>query len=257
MTIMDSTKAQELEDDLSDDNVSEESDHGDSNNSEDEDNDLANTGWADAISKILKQKPKAKSKSVVLSKAKKLTDVKKAKKEPLSFEIAGEDGAAPVKEEDEEQSEDVKSEVLEPVRKKKKEIPKLRVKPNILEKDRERLLQKIATKGVVQLFNAVKSQQKDITKKLEEAGPLEVRKERVLKNIDKRAFLDVLMGEKSQKLDTNMDVVEKKEEKRLSKKNASNDVTWSVLKEDFMMGAKMKDWDKELETEEVEELESD
>ncbi|CAG9840480.1 unnamed protein product [Diabrotica balteata] len=254
MTIMESTKVQELEDNSSDDNISEESDR-DSNNSEDEDNDLANTGWADAISKILKQKPKAKSKSLVLSKAKKLTDVKKAKKEPLGFEIAGEDGAAPVKEE-EELSEDVKSEVSEPLRKKRKEIPKLRVKPNILEKDRERLLQKIATKGVVQLFNAVKSQQKDITKKLEEAGPLEVRKERVLKNIDKRAFLDVLMGEKSQKLDTNVDVVEKKEEKRESKKNVSSDVTWSVLKEDFMMGAKMKDWDKELETEEV-EVESD
>lgn len=127
-------------------------------------------------------------------------------------------------------------------------MPKLRIKPDILEKDRERLLQKIATKGVVQLFNAVRMQQKDISKKLEEAGPLEVRREKVLKNIDKRAFLDVLMGEKSQRVDSDI---------QKNKKNESNtDTTWSVLKEDFMMGAKMKDWDKALENED-EEFESD
>lgn len=110
------------------------------------------------------------------------------------------------------------------------------MKPNILEKDRERTLAKIATKGVVQLFNAVKTQQKDIDKKLKEAGPLEVRKEKVMKSIDKRAFLDVLMGEKSQHVEQ-----ETKKEQQTA--------TWSVLRDDFMMSAKMRDWDKELEKE--------
>lgn len=114
-----------------------------------------------------------------------------------------------------------------------------------MEKGRERTLQKIATKGVVQLFNAVKMQQKDISKKLKDAGPLEIRKEKVLKNIDKRAFLDVLMGEKSQKVDD--------EKSHKNKKESSKDSTWSVLRDDFMMQAKMKDWDKELETEGMEE----
>lgn len=124
-------------------------------------------------------------------------------------------------------------------------MPDLRVKPNILEKDRERTLQKIATKGVVQLFNAVKSQQKQISEKLKEAGPLEVRKERVLKNIDKRAFLDVLMGEKSQKVD---DIVTQKAEPiDTHKEKKTEPSVWSVLKDDFMMSAKMKDWDKVLE----------
>ncbi|KAJ8946423.1 hypothetical protein NQ314_008905 [Rhamnusium bicolor] len=68
----------------------------------------------------------------------------------------------------------------------------------------ERTLQKIATKGVVQLFNAVKMQQNEISEKLKEAGPLEVRKEKVLKDLDKRAFLDVLMGAKSQKVDIDL-----------------------------------------------------
>lgn len=238
--------------DRSDDEVSSGISEADnSNNSGDEenedDNDLANTGWADAISKILKQK--SKKKTLVLSKAKKLTDVKKKKPEPSGFEIEAPDGVVKVKEEDSsEEKEDVKPELEEPLKKKRKELPKLRIKPDILEKDRERLLQKIATKGVVQLFNAVRMQQKDISKKLEEAGPLEVRREKVLKNIDKRAFLDVLMGEKSQRVDSDI---------QKNKKNESNtDTTWSVLKEDFMMGAKMKDWDKALENED-EEFESD
>lgn len=125
------------------------------------------------------------------------------------------------------------------------------MKPNILEKDRERTLAKIATKGVVQLFNAVRAQQKDIDKKLKEAGPLEVRKEKVMKSIDKRAFLDVLMGEKSQPVEESGNEVNKRESERKTENS-----TWSVLRDDFMMSAKMKDWDKELEKEiETEDVE--
>ncbi|XP_057660614.1 RRP15-like protein [Diorhabda carinulata] len=240
MTIMERVKEDHDTSEVDEENVSNVSDQ--VNVSDEEDNGLSNTGWADAISKILKQKPKKKRKSVVLSKAKKITDLKKVEKESFGFEI---DGAEDIDKIKEETSEEVKTESTEPTKKKRKELPNLRVKPNILEKDRERTLQKIATKGVVQLFNAVKKQQQDISKKLEEAGPLEVRKEKVLKNIDKRAFLDVLMGEKSQKLED--DTIPK-----INKNvNTDKDVTWSVLKEDFMMGAKMKDWDKQLETEDV------
>lgn len=109
-------------------------------------------------------------------------------------------------------------------------------------------MSKIATKGVVQLFNAVRTQQKDINKKLKDAGPLEVKRDKVLKSIDKRAFLDVLMGEKSE------NVEETTKRKEIVKK--SEEPTWNVLRDDFMMGAKLKDWDKELESEmENEELE--
>lgn len=116
----------------------------------------------------------------------------------------------------------------------RKEIPKIRVKPNVLDKDRERTLSKIATRGVVQLFNAVRGQQKDIQQKLEDAGPLERKKEKVLKSVDKRQFLNVLMGDtKSQMVDNDV-----KDEER-------SDAKWNVLREDFMMGAKYKNWDKE------------
>lgn len=69
------------------------------------------------------------------------------------------------------------------------------MKPNILEKDRERLLSKIATKGVVQLFNAVRNQQKTLAKDLDRNDISENKKEKILKKFDKRAFLDTLMGQ--------------------------------------------------------------
>nr|CAI5862468.1 unnamed protein product [Callosobruchus analis] len=219
--------------------VKEVMDEGEDNRSSDGDNEMddgggrevSNSAWVDSISRILNTKKPKKKKHIVLSKAKTLTDLKKKKNKPVGFEVETADGK--VKKEVIEELEDT----VPVTKKKKKDILKLRVKPDILERDRERTLQKIATKGVVQLFNAVKMQQKDISMKLKEAGPLEVRKEKVLKNIDKRAFLDVLMGEKSEKVEM-------------------KDVTWSVLKEDFMMTAKMKDWDKEMEceTEDVEQV---
>lgn len=124
-----------------------------------------------------------------------------------------------------------------------------RVKPNILEKDRERTIAKIATKGVVQLFNAVRKQQKEIDAKVKEAGPLEVRKEKALKSIDKQAFLDVLMGEKSQVVDNVKENAVSKQSNKRKAKHVDSEPTWSVLRDDFMMGAKLKDWDKELEQE--------
>lgn len=82
---------------------------------------MVNTGWADAISKILKQK--SKKKTLVLSKAKKLTDVKKKKPEPSGFEIEAPDGVVKVKEEDSsEEKEDVKPELEEPLKKKVKKL---------------------------------------------------------------------------------------------------------------------------------------
>lgn len=50
-----------------------------------------NAGWADSVAKILKSnKPKGK-KTLVLSKAKKLTDPHTQKPKPLDFQIAGSD----------------------------------------------------------------------------------------------------------------------------------------------------------------------
>ncbi|XP_018335002.1 RRP15-like protein [Agrilus planipennis] len=221
---------------------------------ENEVNDKANAGWADSISKILKaNKPKGK-KTLVLSKAKKLTDLPKKQVKDVGFEVEKDGQITQEVDSECSDSNTVSDEEKFPSRKRKRDIPSIRVKPNILQKDRERKLQKIATKGVVQLFNAVKSQQKEIDTKLKEAGSLEVKRDKVLKSIDKRTFLDVLMGKKSESVDQNPDTDIKKD--RVKENN-----TWSVLKDDFMMGAKMKDWDKEQEMEQESEnemeLESD
>lgn len=114
------------------------------------------------------------------------------------------------------------------------------MKPNILDKDRERILTKIATKGVVQLFNVVRTQQKDVNVKLDKAGPLDVKKDKVLKSVDKRVFLDVLMSKKSEEVEPSH---------KQSTERDGEESTWNVLRDDFMMSAKLKDWDKEFENE--------
>ncbi|XP_041969405.1 RRP15-like protein [Aricia agestis] len=201
----------------------------------DEDVLMKNEGWADSITKILgSSKPKNK-KTLVLSRAKKYADtIKKEKVETPTFEVIGEDA---VKEEVKETKTEATKEEP-PAKKKKKERSAIRIKPNILEKDRERLLSKIATKGVVQLFNAVRNQQKTFEKELSKDIP-EAKKEKVLKTFDKRAFLDTLMGQ------TKSVLVDEATKSLKDEVKAEDKPRWSALRDDFMMGAKMKDWDKE------------
>ncbi|XP_033324097.1 RRP15-like protein [Megalopta genalis] len=193
-----------------------------------------NPSWADAMQKILRTKKPKRKKTIVLSKAKKLCDViKQDKSEALSFDIEKVDG-----EMKSENLDDVNSTAEKPskqVKEKRKDHLGIRVKPSITDRERERMLQKIATKGVVQLFNAVKQQQGEIKKKLAEAGPLERKREQVLKRIDKNSFLDVLMGgSKSISVDNDVKDEEQQKEKE----------TWNVLRDDFVMGTKLKDWDR-------------
>lgn len=78
----------------------------------------ANTGWADSVSKILKaNKPKGK-KTIVLSKAKKLTDVKK-KAKPVGFEVQTTEGV-------------IKEEVVEPENEEEEHKEPLRKRVNIV-----------------------------------------------------------------------------------------------------------------------------
>lgn len=105
----------------SEENEAEEVDSGNEANSDESENDevadtaQGNAGWADSIAKILKtNKPKGK-KTLVLSRAKKLTDVRKDQSKYVGFEIAAESGEIK-KEEIVEEREPEK--VKEPVRKK-------------------------------------------------------------------------------------------------------------------------------------------
>lgn len=164
----------------------------------------------------------------------------------------------------------------------KKEMEeKGRCKPDVVkDKVKEKMLCKLATKGVVQLFNAVREQQKSIKTQLNSVGGSIRKREKLYKNIDRQAFLNVLTNKESignENFNTNnplkkKSTTAKKEylQKRLRKGTSTSDMktdikeeddikeenlddddgggnasTWNVFRDDFMMGAKMKDWDKE------------
>lgn len=103
-----------------------------------------NAGWADAMQKILRTKKPKRRKTIVLSKAKRLYDVKDEKgKEKLSFEIEKEKREIKTEELEEAEANVKKPQIKE--RRKEKNLG-IRVKPSITDRERERTLQKIATK---------------------------------------------------------------------------------------------------------------
>lgn len=214
---------------------------------EGEDEDEGNAGWADAFAKVLQQqKPKSK-KYLVLSKAKKLSErVEKGDTDKkLTFEISDTSGKADkdIAVEPHANVDDVKptSNELELATIARKErnnkLQQLRIKPDAMDRERERSFKRIATKGVVQLFNAVRAQQRDLVDQLEKAGPLDHKRDAVLNNINKRQFLDMLMGGKRAKSE-NVDNMVKDEEDDSAKPSQ-----WSVLRDDFMTNKKLKHWD--------------
>lgn len=128
-----------------------------------------------------------------------------------------------------------------------------RTKPQITkDRARERKYQKVATRGVVQLFNAVREQQSTLKNQLDKVGLSTTKRDKVYKNLDKDTFLEVLSGKKrpmstmtTTTATTSNDNSEAKRPKNEVKDEENDDGTWSVLKDNFMMGAKMRDWDKE------------
>lgn len=201
----------------------EEGDDEDSGEEEEERDEEGNSGWADAMAKVLAMGRNSEKTVSVLSKAKK----------------------------DNAKHKDEAGKLLEPlaVRKaKKRTLDSIgRSRPDPLNRNAERTLAKIATRGVVQLFNAVRDQQKDMKTQLKQAGGSFRKQEKVLKTINKTNFINMLSGKA-------MDDVSEPQEKRsrqeeqeeeLEEQEQDKQSSWDILREDFMLGAKMKDWDKE------------
>ncbi|XP_027960459.1 RRP15-like protein isoform X2 [Eumetopias jubatus] len=128
-----------------------------------------NVGWADAMAKILNKKT-PKSKPTILVKNREL----------------------------EKEKEKLKQERLE----KRKQLDKkrewemmCRVKPDVVkDKETERNLQRIATRGVVQLFNAVQKHQKNVDEKVKEAGSSIRKRAKLVSTVSKKDFISVLRG---------------------------------------------------------------
>ena len=187
-------------------------------------------GMSDVISKIL-EKSLAPEKDAVLAKCKRSTKRKSEIQEERVLK---------------KEKRDAKKAILD----------KNHVIPTRSNAHTEVLLRKIATKGVVKLFNAVSAHQKSMSEKMKEAKT-EARKSKAIEGVSKSSFLDFLKkdGEDKAKVKVeNKKTVTKQEVS--SEDDASEEEgksSWNVLRDDFMMGAKFKDWDKD----DAEEEESD
>ncbi|KAF5914037.1 hypothetical protein HPG69_010196 [Diceros bicornis minor] len=128
-----------------------------------------NMGWADAMAKILNKKT-PRTKPTILVKNKEL----------------------------EKEKEKLKQERLERRKQldKKREWEMMcRVKPDVVkDKETERNLQRIATRGVVQLFNAVQKHQKNVDEKVKEAGSSIRKRAKLISTVSKKDFISVLRG---------------------------------------------------------------
>jgi hypothetical protein len=269
----------ESDDDEDEDDEHETSDAGD-----------AVSGWADSMAKILgSNKPKNK-KSLILSRAKldheiQIPKPREVKKRPVpsktELEIVGAkedpDNQKKPKLEDKEKELSIKQERKKELHLKRenKEWENInRIKPTRNDsREKEIDLLKIATKGVVQLFNAVNLQQKTIKSKLNDVRTSEFKKDKVLKKT-KEIFEDAL--EKSSKLVIDKtqpagestgagEIIEIKDEedetskvklsiansnandgngKGLKARSSNKKPSWQALHDDYMLDAKLKDWDR-------------
>ncbi|XP_053669702.1 RRP15-like protein [Anopheles nili] len=244
---------------MSEDDGSVELDDGNDEAAEETEQPDEPTKWAKAMAKFLRKTIDGK----ILSKA--ITDEQKERKknEPKKheFDVVSAEGTvkqeSTTKTEEEDKPSDLKlaQELLRQKallkKERQKDILGLRMKPTIHDYERERTLRKVATRGTVQLFNAVRTQQKNVGKRLEEAGKLEYKREKVLKSLNKKEFLDVLMNGPRAKSELVDNLVKKEEEDDVKSEVDSDEEpksTWGALRADFLTGKK-SGWDKEDEEE--------
>ncbi|XP_053447297.1 RRP15-like protein [Nycticebus coucang] len=177
-----------------------------------------NMGWANAMAKILNKKI-PKSKPTILVKNKEL----------------------------EKEKEKLKQERLEKIKQRDKRLEwemMCRVKPDVVKnKETERNLQRIATRGVVQLFNAVQKHQKNVDEKVKEAGGSVRRRAKLVSALSKKDFISVLRGMDGSTNETSS--TRKSSKAKQTEGKSEEGTSWTTLRDDFMMAASMKDWDKE------------
>uniref|UniRef100_A0A8C6EK61 RRP15-like protein n=1 Tax=Microcebus murinus TaxID=30608 RepID=A0A8C6EK61_MICMU len=194
----------------------------DENENTAESNVETNMGWAYAMAKILNKKI-PKSKHAILVKNKAL----------------------------EKEKEKLKEERIEKRKQRDKRLEwemMRRVKPDVVkDKETERNLQRIATRGVVQLFNAVQKHQKNVDEKVKEAGNSIRKRAKLISAVSKKDFISVLRGKDGSTNETSSTGKNSKAKQGAVK--SEEGPGWTILRDDFMMGASMKDWDKESDKE--------
>ncbi|KAJ6666925.1 hypothetical protein lerEdw1_018927, partial [Lerista edwardsae] len=131
--------------------------------------DAGNAGWADAMAKVLNKKVPESQPTILVKNKKREKEREKEKQERL--------------------------EKRRQLDKKREWEMMCRVKPDVAkDRDSERNLQRIATRGVVQLFNAVRKHQRNVDEKMKEAGSSERKRAKLISSVSKRDFINVLRG---------------------------------------------------------------
>nr|XP_033794875.1 RRP15-like protein isoform X2 [Geotrypetes seraphini] len=137
-----------------------------------------NAGWADAMARVLGKKT-SESKPSILLKNKKLEREKAEEKQRRLNEKRQFD-------------------------KKRQWELMSRVKPDVVrDRESERNLQRIATRGVVQLFNAVRKHQSNMDERVKEAGTSERKHAKLMSSVTKRDFISVLRGQEGKRTEQN------------------------------------------------------
>ncbi|XP_075720713.1 RRP15-like protein [Rhinoderma darwinii] len=193
----------------------EESDDSNHETDDQAESDDPNKGWADAMAKVLNKKIPSDKASTILVKSKSVEKEKeKGKQERL--------------------------ERKQQFDQKRQWETMCRVQPDVVkDREAERSLQRVATRGVVQLFNAVRTHQGNMNDKIKEVGPSERKKSKLMSSVSKKDFINVLRGKESKD-----ETAERQRPKKAAAKT-QNASEWNILRDDFMMGASMKDWDKD------------
>lgn len=154
------------------------------------DGSAANSAWADAMSKLLNSSV-TKKKDFILAKAKKDKDLVNKPKVVSSFEVVSEDGKSKLVTPQDE-STDKKDKNVKSVNKKAELLKKVVRSADQCDPAKESKLLAIATKGVVQLFNAVNSQLSKIEKEVDNAGSRESNKSKARAAINEETFMETL-----------------------------------------------------------------
>jgi len=124
----------------------------------------------------------------------------------------------------------------------------------------ERMHRRVATRGVVALFNAItQHQQSQIEQQLQSKEDVVKAKNKDIQNISKKGFLDMIKSKGVSKEEDGNSSPKKdnQESKQNSKDKSSSSGGWSALKDDFMMNSKLKDWDKDVTSSSEEEGEEE
>lgn len=151
------------------------------------------SGWSDAMSKILQTN--VKTSNFMLSKAKKDREIVIAKEEKPDepqddLEVVDDDGETKTFQDESDESDEI--EVQKPKNKKK-----ARIRPERRNTwTRESELNALATKGVVQLFNAVNQHRQLISRSLESSGKSERKRDKTICKFSADTFMDILSSNK-------------------------------------------------------------